>query len=226
MAPWLPKNIWSQFCSPKLESMQSSRMRGGNLSSEVHSLDFVLAFLTILHCLWIFCPWVILPMYSKSFWHSSIKLSSSCLKHKPQGKIVPACCMDILFSCSTAPGKHHATSAGCPVQRLLWRDSVGISSSHTAHLIHSLKLTAKAPENRPGPERKRSYSNSNHPFSGVNSLLVSGRLLSTNSLHIWKTHQWTPLGFSPCFPLTGSPGKLGSNLTCLAGIPIALGIGF
>ena len=31
--------------------------------------------------------------------------------------------------------------------------------------IHSLKLTANAPENRPGPKRKRSYSN--HPFLGA-----------------------------------------------------------
>ena len=31
--------------------------------------------------------------------------------------------------------------------------------------IPSLKLTARAPENRPGPERKQSYSN--HPFSGA-----------------------------------------------------------
>ena len=38
--------------------------------------------------------------------------------------------------------------------------------------LHSLKLTAKAPENRPGPKRKRSYSN--HPFSGA--MLVSGRV--------------------------------------------------
>ena len=122
MAPWLPRNIWSQFCSPKLESMQPSCMRGENLSSEVHSLDLVLAFLTI-HRSWISCPWVIVPMCCTSFWQSSIKITSSCLKHKPQAKIVPACCMDILFSCSTAPGKRHATSAGCPVQRVLWRDS-------------------------------------------------------------------------------------------------------
>jgi len=39
--------------------------------------------------------------------------------------------------------------------------------------IPSLKLTF-CPENRPGPKRKRSYSN--YPFSGVNSLLVSGRV--------------------------------------------------
>ena len=110
------------FCSPKLESRQPSCMRGGNLSSEVHSLDLVLAFLTI-HRSWISCPCVILPMCCTSFWQSSIKRTSSCLKHKPQAKIVPACCMDILLSCSTAPGKRHATSAGCPVQRVLWRDS-------------------------------------------------------------------------------------------------------
>ena len=33
--------------------------------------------------------------------------------------------------------------------------------------IHSLKLTAKAPENRPKPKREPSYSN--HPFSGAMS---------------------------------------------------------
>ena len=41
--------------------------------------------------------------------------------------------------------------------------------------IHSLKRTAKAPENRPGPKRKQ--SSSNHPFSGANNtMLVSGRV--------------------------------------------------
>ena len=39
--------------------------------------------------------------------------------------------------------------------------------------IHSLKLTAKAPENRPNRKRKRSYSY--HPFSGA--MLVSGRVI-------------------------------------------------
>jgi len=38
--------------------------------------------------------------------------------------------------------------------------------------LPSLKLTAKAPENRPGPKRKQSYSN--HPFSGA--MLVLGRV--------------------------------------------------
>ena len=33
--------------------------------------------------------------------------------------------------------------------------------------IPSLKLTAKAPESRPKPNRKGSYSNSNHPFLGA-----------------------------------------------------------
>ena len=41
-------------------------------------------------------------------------------------------------------------------------------------LLHSVKLTANAPENRPKPKRNRSYSN--HPFSGANLLLVSGRV--------------------------------------------------
>ena len=40
--------------------------------------------------------------------------------------------------------------------------------------LSSLKLTANAPENRPGPNRKGLYSN--HPFSGAN-MLVSGRVL-------------------------------------------------
>ena len=38
--------------------------------------------------------------------------------------------------------------------------------------LPSLKLTAIAPENRPKPNRKQSYSN--HPFLGV--MLVSGRV--------------------------------------------------
>ncbi len=44
--------------------------------------------------------------------------------------------------------------------------------------VHFPKLTV-APENRPGPKRKRSYSN--HPFSGVNLLLVSGRVSGVSS---------------------------------------------
>ena len=47
--------------------------------------------------------------------------------------------------------------------------------------LHSLKLTAKAPENRPGPKRKRSYSN--HPFSGA--MLVSGRVYTKLILIRW-----------------------------------------
>ena len=46
--------------------------------------------------------------------------------------------------------------------------------------IHALILTVR-PENRPGPKRKQSYSN--HPFSGVNSLLVSGRVYIF--IHVW-----------------------------------------
>ncbi len=38
--------------------------------------------------------------------------------------------------------------------------------------VHSLKLTAKAPENRPGPKRKSILKK--HPFSGA--MLVSGRV--------------------------------------------------
>ena len=40
--------------------------------------------------------------------------------------------------------------------------------------IHTLPETNIAPENRPGPKRKQSYSN--HPFSGA-KMLVSGRVL-------------------------------------------------
>ena len=47
-------------------------------------------------------------------------------------------------------------------------------------VIHSLKLTAKAPENSPGPKRKQSYSN--HPFSGA-KMLVSGRVHPNNMVH-------------------------------------------
>jgi len=41
----------------------------------------------------------------------------------------------------------------------------GVPRAHPRR-IASLKLTAKAPENRQGPKRKRSHSN--HPFSGAN----------------------------------------------------------
>ena len=43
--------------------------------------------------------------------------------------------------------------------------------------LPSLKLTANAPEKRPGPKRKRSYSN--HPFLG-SKMLVSGRVDTKN----------------------------------------------
>ena len=44
--------------------------------------------------------------------------------------------------------------------------------------LPSLKLTAKAPENRPGPKRKG--LSSKHPFSGANLLLVSGRVFKSS----------------------------------------------
>ena len=51
---------------------------------------------------------------------------------------------------------------------------LGLGNSATInHQLHSLKLTAKAPENRPKPKRKGLYSN--HPFSGA-KMLVSGRV--------------------------------------------------
>ena len=50
-----------------------------------------------------------------------------------------------------------------------------------------------APENRPGPKRKRSYSN--HPFSGVNSLLVSGRVSAAERKKLFgKSNNYTLLG--------------------------------
>ena len=51
----------------------------------------------------------------------------------------------------------------------------------------SLKLTAKAPENRPKPNRKGSHSN--HPFLGPNWLLVSGRV-PLSEQNIWTKLHW------------------------------------
>ncbi len=42
------------------------------------------------------------------------------------------------------------------------------------HHLPSLKLTAKAPENR--PSKKETRKSSNHPFSSANLLFVSGRV--------------------------------------------------
>ncbi len=61
----------------------------------------------------------------------------------------------------------------------------------TSQNIHSLKLTAKAPENRPKrPKRKRLYSN--HPFSGA-KMVVSKRV-SMYSHWLWllphETRHW------------------------------------
>ena len=42
--------------------------------------------------------------------------------------------------------------------------------------IHSLKLTANAPENRPFAPKGSRRKSSNHPFSGANLLLVLGRV--------------------------------------------------
>ena len=47
-------------------------------------------------------------------------------------------------------------------------------AKYHGHPVPSLKLTAKAPENRPKPKRKG--SSSNHQFSGA--MLVSGRVIS------------------------------------------------
>ena len=47
-------------------------------------------------------------------------------------------------------------------------------------LLHSLKLTAKAPENRPNPKRKE--SSSNPPFSGA-KMLVSGSDKQIHTIH-------------------------------------------
>ena len=50
------------------------------------------------------------------------------------------------------------------------------TSSHRFQHWDILPETNIAPENRPGPKRKHSYSN--HTFLGANSLLVSGRKTS------------------------------------------------
>ena len=57
--------------------------------------------------------------------------------------------------------------------RKRWKASTASTFGFLRRVVPSLKLTAKAPENRPGPKRKQSYSN--HPFSGANLLLVSER---------------------------------------------------
>ena len=53
-------------------------------------------------------------------------------------------------------------------------------------VLHSLKLTANAPEN--GPSQKEISSSSNHPVSGANLLLVSGSviLLTLPAIDAWK----------------------------------------
>ena len=83
------------------------------------------------------------------------------------------------------PGSpHHAKGAEGPDRWATWNKTLltfhgGSWLANDGILIswliikYSLKLTANAPENRPGPKRKRSYSN--HPFSGA--MLVSGRVL-------------------------------------------------
>ena len=123
MAPWLPKNIWNP-CSQVAwgESKQRSPLPRFCPRIPHHSSPLV----------------NILPLGDLAYvLHIFLAQFYQIIKFlfgTQATRQVPACCMDILFSCSTAPGKHHATSAGCPVQRLLWRDSVRISSSHTAHL--------------------------------------------------------------------------------------------
>ena len=63
---------------------------------------------------------------------------------------------------------------GCePKDKMFLNILMFIEGREFQALLPSLKLTARALENRPGPKRKRSYSN--HPFSGGNLLLVSGR---------------------------------------------------
>ena len=60
------------------------------------------------------------------------------------------------------------------LQRKRWFTNTQIERKLHSPKLHSLKLTAKAPENRPKPNRKR--SSSNHPFSGA-KMLNFGRVL-------------------------------------------------
>ncbi len=55
---------------------------------------------------------------------------------------------------------------------------IAISTSMMRYRDTSLKLTANAPENRRFklPPKKETRKSSNHPFSGANLLLVSGRV--------------------------------------------------
>ena len=63
------------------------------------------------------------------------------------------------------------TSRHAPKKMMLGRRYVLFGILVFSNNLHSLKLTAKAPENRPGPKEKRSYSK--HQFSGT--LAVSFR---------------------------------------------------
>ena len=59
------------------------------------------------------------------------------------------------------------------IRKFMWvRSHVSIWKDSNSNKIHSLKLTANAPENRPKPKRKG--SSSNHHFSQTK---VSGRVL-------------------------------------------------
>ena len=101
-----------------------------------------------------------------------------------------------------------------------WQDLSTNSSSlvlygdNPAHqLIYPPSNKQFAPENRPKPKRKG--SSSNHPFSGVNSLLVSGRVFMVNMFKYFSKTNGTrkssifsyglePL-FSPSFRGVKSP---------------------
>ena len=63
--------------------------------------------------------------------------------------------------------------------RLAWlvskrdvKNRVMTSNMYIIWVLPNLKLTANAPENRPGPKRKRSYSN--HPFPGASCWFQGG----------------------------------------------------
>ena len=70
-----------------------------------------------------------------------------------------------------------------------WHFLLGFGLFSGAKCYPSLKLTAKASENRPF---EKEISSSNHSFSGANLLLVSGRVVGKKHLHFKKC---------PCYPL-------------------------
>ena len=88
----------------------------------------------------------------------------------------------------------------------IFNQNVQTNFQSTSTRLPSLKLTANGPF---APKGNESYSN--HPFSGVNSLLVSGRVHQLAVMLKKKTDNWFPKKCPTCFQNQHLPDSMHIN---------------